>query len=254
MRNLVLKIEYDGTDFSGWQVQPNARSVQGEIESALHRLTGSNYRINGSGRTDTGVHASGQVAAVELHDSFSIPDHKIITAFNTRLPRDIRIRGAKIIHQEFHPRFDAIGRAYSYNLVLKDTVFYNRFHAYYKYPINPDLLFAVQDIFIGEKDFTPFSKYNPAYSHYRCNVTKCQWYKISDVEYRLDIEANRFVYSMVRMIVGACLEAARGRLTKEDLVQAFERCDRSLKITVSPPEGLVLTGVYFPSKYNLSDL
>ncbi len=254
MRKLVLKIEYDGTNFAGWQFQPNVRSVQGEIEQAVLKLTGTNYRTKGSGRTDAGVHASGQVATITLDENFSIPDDKIITAFNTRLPKDIRINGAKITEQDFHPRFHAISREYSYNLVLKDSVFKHRFHAFYKYPINPDMLFELQDIFLGEKDFTPFSKYNPTKTQYICNVTKCQWHKISESEYRLDIAANRFVYSMVRLIVGASLVVARGKLTKKDLLNAFERSDRALQLTVAPPEGLVLTKVMFPEKYGLNNL
>lgn len=254
MRKLVLKIEYDGTNFAGWQFQPKVRSVQGEIEKAALKLTGINYRTKGSGRTDAGVHASGQVAIIVLDENFSIPDDKIVTAFNTRLPRDVRINGAKIINQDFHPRFHAISREYSYNLILRDTVFKNKFHAHYKYPIKPNVLFDLQDIFLGEKDFTPFSKYNPTKLQYICNVTKCKWHKISDTEYRLDIAANRFVYSMVRLIVGACLEVARGKLTKQDLLKAFERSDRQLKIPVAPPEGLILTNIIFPEEYDLNNL
>ncbi len=254
MRILVLKIEYDGTDFSGWQFQPKERSVQGEIEKAMRRLTGAEYRLDGSGRTDAGVHASGQVASLKLDDNFSIPSDKIVTAFNTRLPKDIRIKSALILDKDFHPRFHAIGREYSYNLILSESVFKSRFHAYYKYPINPELMIDLQHIFLGEKDFTPFSKYNPAKKFYRCNVTKCEWIKISEDEYRLDIAANRFVYSMVRIIVGASLDVARGRLTKADLEEAFRRSDRSLQVKVAPPEGLILSKVSYPEEFGLNNL
>ena len=131
MRTLALQIEYDGTNFSGWQIQPNIRTVQQEIETALEKLCGFPFSIQGSGRTDKGVHSRGQVAHTTIDDRFKIPADKIAFVISSILPKDIRIRKAKIFNTKFHARFNAIAREYSYTVAQQKSVFNRFFISYY---------------------------------------------------------------------------------------------------------------------------
>jgi tRNA pseudouridine38-40 synthase len=212
LRTLVLVIEYDGTDFSGWQIQPNARTVQESIEQALIKLTGQNLRIIGAGRTDAGVHARGQVAHSIINEEFTIPIHKIAIAINSVLPKDIRIAKANLLNKKFHARFDAIAREYSYTLSTKESVFTRHFSTYFKYPIDFQKLSEVCEVFIGKYDYTTFSKFNSSTHSYICNVEKCYWEELDKSRYRLHIKADRFVYGMVRALTGTMLEFACSRI------------------------------------------
>lgn len=248
MKNLVLKIEYDGTNYGGWQIQPNSPTIQQKIEKALNKLTDLYLRVNGAGRTDAGVHGREQAAHCEIDDDFPVPEEKIPKALNTNLPKDIRIEDARIIDFNFHARFDAIAREYTYNIIDKDSVFKNRFAAFFKYPFEPEILYETTEIFVGRHDFTTFSKYNPDYDQYFCNVEYCEWSHPEENLYSLRIKANRFVYGMIRLIAGAMYDAARGKRTIDDLKQVFKKRDRSLASPMAPPQGLILEKIYYPKE------
>ena len=127
MSTIVLKIEYDGTNFGGWQVQKNARTVQDVIEKALEKICGYSLSVTGAGRTDAGVHARGQIAHSRLKFKFPIPERKITQVLNSKLPEDIRIKAASILNFDFHSRYDAKAREYSYTITNVDSVFENKF-------------------------------------------------------------------------------------------------------------------------------
>ena len=131
-KTLAMILEYDGTNFSGWQIQPNARTIQQEIENAMKVLTGRDISIIGAGRTDSGVHANGMVAHAKIDDDFPIPENKLAIAINSRLPADVRIKKAKFFEIPFHARFDAVAREYSYAITTEETVFNRFFQTYYK--------------------------------------------------------------------------------------------------------------------------
>jgi tRNA pseudouridine38-40 synthase len=245
MRTLVLLIEYDGTNFSGWQIQPNARTVQETIEQSLNKLTEQKYNIIGAGRTDAGVHARGQVAHALIDNKFSIPDTKIAIALNSRLPKDIRIRAARIIDRDFHARFDAIAREYSYTISLRESVFTRHFTTYFRYPLDFHKLNETAECFIGKHDFTTFSKLNDSTRSYVCDIEKCFWQEIDGLSYRLSIKADRFVYGMVRCLTGAMLEYAGGRMTLNEIKVALSKRDRSLCPALAAPQGLILEKVYY---------
>jgi tRNA pseudouridine38-40 synthase len=246
MRTLILLIEYDGGNYAGWQYQANALTIQECIENALGKIVKYPVRIIGAGRTDAGVHARGQVAHAIIPDDFPVPEEKIAIALNSNLPGDIRIGAAKIVDEDFHARFDAIAREYSYNLITKESVFSRHFRTFYKYHINTDILVKSADIFIGKHDFTTFSKFNEEYKNYTCNVEKCYWEQINQDYWILTIKSDRFVYGMVRSLVGAMLDAARGKRSIDELKNALSRCDRSLASQLAPPQGLILEWVYYP--------
>ena len=166
MNILILKIEYDGTNYGGWQIQPNAPSIQEEIEKVLHKLNGSHIGIVGAGRTDAGVHARGQVAHAKLGTKFPVPEKKIPYVLNSKLPDDIRIVEAQIVNFDFHARFDAIAREYSYTINSNNSVFDRLFSTLIKYKIDYAKLKKSADIFVGKHDFTTFSKHNPDTKNY----------------------------------------------------------------------------------------
>src|SRR6267378_796602 len=179
--NVRLGIEFDGTEFHGWQVQPRDRTVQGEIEQAIWRVTGARVRIAGAGRTDSGCHAAGQVASATL--STKLTPERLKGALNAHLPRDVRIVEAAEAEPRFHARFRATRRAYRYLIVASPTAL------------------------LGKHDFTSFSKQGGDETAAECDVTRVAWSRRGLVT-RLDIVADRFLYTMVRRIVSTVLRAA----------------------------------------------
>jgi tRNA pseudouridine38-40 synthase len=246
MKTLLLKIEYDGTNYSGWQRQLNSNSVQEEIESALSKILQKNLQITGAGRTDAGVHANGQVATLSLDFDINIPDFKITKALNSNLPKDIRISGSAIMDGEINARFDAIAREYIYNISTKDLAIKRNYISFIKYPISSDLLFKASKLFIGENDFTTFSKLNEDTKNYRCKVEISEWTQVDDIIFQYRIKANRFVYGMVRSIVGTMIDIARGKVEFEKINKFLNAKDRSLNSPLAAAKGLILEKIDFP--------
>jgi tRNA pseudouridine38-40 synthase len=257
MRTLVLLLQYDGTDFAGWQKQVNDRTIQEEIEIAFSKVIGKEVILTGAGRTDAGVHARGQVANLIIPEGFPIPESKIAIAINTLLPKDIRIQNVKILNINFNSRFDAISREYSYTIAAGQSVFLSRFITCVKFNYDFKLLQECAKIFKGNHDFTTFSKNNTSTSNYTCTVEKCLWDEVEHEQARsmeisrLSIKADRFVYGMVRALVGAMLDVARGKRQIDDLKSALESRDRQQASTIAPPHGLILENVYYPERFGL---
>jgi tRNA pseudouridine38-40 synthase len=243
---LIINIEYDGTNYGGWQIQPNAITIQGKIESALFELSGQILNLVGAGRTDAGVHASGMIAHTEINPDFKIPENKIAQALNALLPNDIFIKNVKITDKSFHARFDAIAREYIYSIHTIQSVFKNRYSVFIPYKLNKKILFESARIFIGSHDFTAFSKNNPDTKSHICNVNICEWIEISQFSYTLKIKSDRFVYGMVRSLTGAMIDAARGKKTTNNLRLSLESGIRKHISTIAPPQGLVLEKIYYP--------
>ncbi len=245
MSTLVIRIEYDGKSFSGWQCQPNTATIQGALESAFKSISGGKSPVVGAGRTDAGVHARGQVAHVRSEIGDRMPPEKIIKAMNANLPKDIRVNGAAVVKGEFHARFDATAREYSYSVIDKESVFLTRFATYFKYRFEPAKLFDSALVFEGEHDFTTFSKNNTDTKSYVCKVEVCRWAEIKPGLWRLRIKADRFVYGMVRAVVGAMYDVARGKRSIDEIRQALQTEDRNLSSPLAPPQGLILEKVYY---------
>ncbi len=245
MHSIALLIEYDGTRYSGWQKQPGSLTIQGALESAWKSIGEDEMPVVGAGRTDAGVHASGQVAHIHQDNAPRIAHEKIIPAMNANLPRDIRLIDARVIPGRFHARFDALAREYSYSVTSEPSVFYRHFAAYFKIPYNKELLFSSASVFIGEHDFTSFSKYNADTENYVCKVEKCEWSELENGILRLRIKADRFVYGMVRCVVGAMMDAARGKRDVKELSKALVSKNRSLSSPLAPANGLVLEKIYY---------
>lgn len=246
MKNIALLIEYDGTNYAGWQIQPNGISIQEIIENALAQLYRTKISIIGAGRTDAGVHARGQVANFKISDS-PIPIHKIPVALNSQINDDIRILSASFVSDDFNARYSAVAREYIYILSTKYSVFDRNYTGFTPYELDIDKLFEIADLFLGEHDFTAFSKHNPDTKSYVCNVQESTWQKIDDYKFIYKIKANRFVYGMVRSIVGTMIDYARGFKSYDFIKNSLENKSREKISALAPASGLYLNKIYYES-------
>ncbi|HEY3155584.1 MAG TPA: tRNA pseudouridine(38-40) synthase TruA [Candidatus Eisenbacteria bacterium] len=238
-----LGIEFDGTEFHGWQVQPRDRTVQGEIEEAIWRVTGARVRIAGAGRTDSGCHAAGQVASATLSTRLT-PD-RLRAALNAHLPPDVRIIEAAEAEPRFHARFGAMRRAYRY-LVAPQPSALKRRYAWIR-PIRADLeaLQRTSKSLLGTHDFVSFSKQGGDEKETVCAVVHAGWSRRGRVT-RFDIVADRFLYTMVRRIVSTTIRAAEGAGGAKHIREVLEARDRRAAAPPAPAHGLYLMRVRYP--------
>lgn len=241
-RNIRLLVEYDGTAYAGWQRQENGPSIQGEIESALARLLQEQVSVAGAGRTDAGVHARGQVASFKT--SNELPPERIARGLTALLPEDIVIRGAEEAPPDFHARFSARGRRYSYLIATAPTALCRRSSWHVKQTLDAELLDRAAAAIIGEHDFQSFCRAEAEVQHYRCIVAAADWSREGDF-LRFNIRANRFLHGMVRALVGTMVEIARGYRKGADLAGILGAHDRTAAGMAAPPNGLVLEEVYY---------
>ncbi|HEY6100259.1 MAG TPA: tRNA pseudouridine(38-40) synthase TruA, partial [Anaeromyxobacter sp.] len=204
-----LAVEYDGTEFHGWQRQSRARSVQGELEAALARITGAPARVTGAGRTDAGCHAAGQVASVTVMTRLEAP--RLQAALNAHLPREIRVVEAAEAPPGFHARFHATRRAYRYLIVPSPSALRRRQAWVRDLRCDAAALNRAARPLEGAHDFVSFSKASPDADSTQCRVARARWSGRAG-RLRFDIEADRFLYTMVRRIVATIVrEAESGR-------------------------------------------
>lgn len=242
MRNIRLLLEYDGTHFCGWQFQPNVRTVQGELEKALKSLLQEEVRVSGSGRTDVGVHALAQVA--NFHTANCLDLLSVRKGLNSLLPEDIVVLETEEVNPEFHARFNARGRKYHYVITRREKAV-GRFYSWY---IGYDLdvggmKIATQEL-IGEHDFKSFCQSDAEVNNYKCIVTDAEWKETSE-GLLFEITANRFLHSMVRIIVGTLVEVGRGKINAGQFKEILEVKDRTKAGKTAPAKGLFLVKVYY---------
>lgn len=251
MPRFLLTIEYDGTPYVGWQRQDNGATVQGEIEAALARLGEVDTLVYGAGRTDTGVHATGQVAHVDLQRDWET--HKLCGGVNSMLrPRPISVLSALKVDDDVHARFSATGRHYLYrivnrqpNLALEQT---RAWHV--KMPLDEAAMDEAAQVLIGTHDFTTFrsarcQSKSPVKTLSRLNVLR----KGDVVE--IVAHAPSFLHNQVRSLAGALRKVGDGSWTKADLKASLEAASREACAPVAPPHGLYLTKVDYPRNLNL---
>lgn len=249
MHNIAILVQYDGTDYFGWQKQTTKRTIQGELENAITKSVGEEFTMTGSGRTDRGVHAACQPVNIKTL-KFYIPIDNFPEVLNNHLDKDIRVLKAWKVHPSFNARFYAVEREYTYTYVTRWDVFRTRFATYYPHELNVDDLNAASQPFIGKKDFTTFSKYNKDTNSYVCDVKHISWHQLDDHSFQMVIRADRFVYSMVRSLAGTIAEAARGRRPVDELEMDLKLKDRNLNSQVAQPYGLVLNRVIYPDDFD----
>jgi len=253
LRFFRLTVQYDGTAFHGWQTQPDQRTVQGDIESVVSKLANSPHTVTGSGRTDAGVHATGQVASVGMPSSWGATKFK--KSLNSLLPDDIWISSVTPVPPDFHPRYDALERTYRYEVGLKPlcaSPFYKRWcwplgGTLDQSPTLDRILLdhAAQDI-VGDHCFAAFAKAGQPERGTRCNVHQAKW-SDTDLGVRLTITANRYLHHMVRYLTGTMIDIALGRREIEDMARLLESPDEFTTSPPAPPEGLFLHRVTYPS-------
>ena len=242
MRNIKLTLEYDGTDFVGWQVQPNGRSVQRVIEQVLSQLLQEEVKTNAAGRTDAGVHARGQVANFRTETERDLGE--LQRGMNALLPADVVVVGVEEVPLEFHARYSAKARTYAYQIIRRPTSIARNYTWHVGYRMDPTLLTACSDMIVGEHDFTSFSKNGVSVDHRRCNVGKAQWIEREGLTI-FEITANRFLYGMVRALVGTMIDVARGYRPLDDWPKIMEARDRSEAGMSAPAKGLFLDSVTY---------
>jgi tRNA pseudouridine38-40 synthase len=249
-RRIALLIEYDGTDYSGWQRQPNGLSVQEALEQAVAVMAGAFCTVHGSGRTDAGVHGFGQVAHIDLPDACTIPVDKIPRALNAALfaasHPEVAVKDAAHVANGFHARFDAVLREYRYTVARSYSVFRHRTAWQPARAFMPEYLQAAAEVFVGTHDFTTFSKHNEDTANYECVVETASWREKEQDVWELRIRANRYVYGMVRSLVGAMMDVAWERRSVDELRDALKARNRALGSQLAPPQGLVLWSVEYP--------
>jgi tRNA pseudouridine38-40 synthase len=243
----ILEIQYDGTEFFGWQVQPDTRTVQGELHAVLSEYGFPELPV-AAGRTDTGVHARAMTVHAECPGEFKIPLEKAADVISKRLPKDIavlKIRPA--INKDFHARFSACGRSYTYRIHSERDIFKSRYSTYFPRPkIDFELLVSTSEVILGKHDFTTFSKHNPDTKNSICEIEKAEWTQPNPGEFQFYVKADRFIYGMVRSLVGSMLDVATGKRSLDDFREALESRDRNRNSRLAPAEGLTFEKAYYP--------
>ncbi len=242
MRNIKLVLEYDGTSYVGWQRQANGKSIQGEIEDVLFKVLQEKVDLIGAGRTDAGVHARGQVANFRTDTKLDL--EAIRGALNGLLPDDIILRELQEAPLDFHARFNAKERFYSYFITLKPSAFQMNYSWHIKYRLNVTLMKRAADLILGTHDFESFCKADSEVDHYRCTVSVSCWSQ-EDSTLTYKIRANRFLHNMVRALVGTMVDVGRGYLPFDDFPKIVERKDRKEAGVTAPAKGLFLESVIY---------
>jgi tRNA pseudouridine38-40 synthase len=245
MAKVKMLIEYDGSNYHGFQMQSNAHTIQAEIETAIYNLTGENCRIDAAGRTDTGVHALGQVIAFKTNAS--IPGNKWALALNTKLPADIRAHKSEIVNDDFHPRFDALQKTYKYFIYRREigASIYRNFAYCYHYQLDVEAMQKACTYIKGTHDFRAFCSSGAIVKHYVRQVDECE---LQETEgwLKLHISANGFLYNMVRIIMGTLLQIGKKRFPASYMQEIIVGQDRKKAGPKVPPGGLYLMEVKYP--------
>jgi len=239
-----LTIEYDGTNYHGWQLQKNAVTIQGTLEAALARIFSEPVRVRVAGRTDTGVHALGQVACFKTEKH--IDQYRLQRALNGLLPRDIVVQQIEEVAETFSPRFDALSRTYRYQIWNHQwpSAIWARYSWHVSFPLNVDAMNQAATLLIGDHDFSSFQgsdwvEHNPQRSVLHSEVRQ-------DGEFLVyDVKGRSFLRHMVRNIVGTLVDVGRGAITVEDFAEIFAARDRTHAGVNAPPQGLFLVAVKY---------
>ena len=270
-RSFKLTVAYDGTDYAGWQVQPNQRTIQSELQRAFKRVTQQDVQVVGSGRTDSGVHAIAQVASCQI-ESWNASATRLAAGLNTFLPESIVVTESIDAPDGFHAIRDSIGKRYRYQIQLGGlrNVFHHRYHWLYKHPVEIESMIQAAKHFVGEKDFASFQAAGGERKSTVRTITHCELiedesdYQNGFDQSRLDlpgtgkriaieIEADGFLYNMVRNIVGTLVEVGRGKRSPDWITDVIEAKNRDVAGPTAPPQGLFLKRVDY-NEFDLSGL
>lgn len=241
-RNIRLQIEYDGTDFHGWQRQPDRRTVQGVVETAVEAVFGTSPDVIGAGRTDAGVHALDYPCNFTVDTGLSV--ERIAAALGAHLPEDVVVHRAMDAPGNFHARFDALSRRYRYLIATRPTALWRHVYHVPRFTLDPAAMAEAATRFLGEHDFTSFT---PAVNEARpvCEVARAAVETDGPVIV-FTVEANRFLHHMVRVMAGTLIDVGRGRCGPEHVSDILCKKDRRHAGPTAPPNGLALVSVRYP--------
>lgn len=238
-----FKVAYQGTHYCGWQIQPNAPTVQEELQKALKIITREDVHVIGSGRTDTGVHSSGQVARFDLRQGQDHPIDKLERSLNGLLPKDIAVRDLEICDDDFQPRFDAISRYYIYTIYTRKTAFAPELGWFCPFQFDVDLFESAAQDFLGTHDFIDFCIPRDDGKPTLCIIQEVRVQRF-DGKIEFHLRGNRFLHRMVRAMVGLLMEIARGKQAPNTVQECLQGVKKATRIW-APPEGLNLVEVRY---------
>lgn len=243
--NYLIGIQYDGSEYHGWQLQENAKTIQGEITESLKKLFQQEISVNGCSRTDSGVHANCFMA--NFHSEKSMNTSNVISGMNFFLPQNISVFSAEVVDENFHARFDCKGKEYIYLIytgTVRNPFYYNRTYFYHR-PFNVELLNKNAKDILGQHDFSCFKAEGSNVKSSVRTVSKAYFEKINDNLFAFHIAADGFLYNMVRIIVGTLLYIQENKIPDGSIPAILESKNRTLAGITVPPEGLYLNEVYY---------
>ena len=243
-RNLLLKIQYDGTNYHGYQIQPEVMTIQKAVEDALSSITGEAIHINGCSRTDAGVHAFEY--ACSFHMKFPIPAERLPIVLNNKFPDDIRALSCIEVAEDFHARFDTVAKTYRYivNTASEPTVFTRNYEWQLKKHLDADKMRQATEYVIGEKDFTSFMTSGTDIESAVRHVYSLEVVSEGDLVI-IYIRANGYLYNMVRIITGTLVDVGLGKYSPDKVEEIISARDRSMAGPTAPPQGLSLYKVEY---------
>ncbi len=241
MKRIKLVLEYDGTNYFGWQLQKGQYSVQEELERALAVFVKQPVRVVAAGRTDTGVHARNQVVHCDVPE---VNLHRLVHGLNGIMKKDVVVKSASWERPDFHARFDATARRYRYYISTERSALNRNYAWIFTQPLNKTLMQAGADLITEYDNFKSFCKIKSTVKHYRCTLFVSRFFLMNDLLV-YEIQANRFLHGMVRAIVGSLVELGRGKLSLNGLRNIIESRDRRLVPATAPAQGLVLEEVTY---------
>lgn len=248
MNRYFIQLAYNGTNYHGWQVQPNALTVQEVMEKGISTILGQKVEITGAGRTDTGVHASFYVAHFDLPESVEDPN-QLAVKMNRFLPNDISIVQIFPVEADLHARFSAISRTYHYFLTNQKEPFRKEFTARYNFVLDVEKMNEAAILLLKFSDFTSFSKLHTDVKTNNCKVSMAKWERKEGLLV-FEIKADRFLRNMVRAITGTLVEVGRGKISISDFISIIEAKDRGKAGASVEAGGLFLTDIEYPEQIN----
>ena len=253
-----IRLSYDGSAFCGWQIQNNARTLQGELEKALSTLLGSPVQVTGAGRTDSDVNAIGYIAHFDVPDEVSVEAAHLCYKLNAMLPREMAVHEVIVASENFHARFDARMREYHYFIHFRKDPFCEKYSYRMRYPLDIDKMNEAAGHLLGEHDFSCFEKVGGNNATSICTVTEAVWktyrpmhadmmgFPCEEGDYIVfRIRANRFLRNMVRAVVGSLIEVGRGKKEPSWIAQLIESGSRSDAGSSVPGNALFFTGAEY---------
>jgi len=247
----ILKMSYDGTKYYGWQKQPDVPTIQGELEKVLNKLWNVSIKTVGASRTDRGVHALDQCVSFSASQKFE-PD-ELVKKLNLMLPQDISVRSAKISREKFNARFDACGKLYAYKIYFDKNPFKLRYSLWLNRHIETnemEVIGELSELLIGEHNFSAFSIKKDLPENPVCNI-KCAFWEFAYEKESIIfyINGDRFLHKMVRSLVGAILDIARGKFSPEIFKKMLDTGERIVEFKTASPKGLILEKVYYDEDF-----